>query len=767
MTKVYIADTTQSITVQDAVYTVEVANSAADTTVSTSGSGTSLINTSSGGTHVLNSVTGGANVTITDDNAGNLTIAATDTEDNLSNNSTSDLSEGTNQYFTDARVMTSLETVSGNIIPDGDNTRSLGSATKEWKEVFIGPGSLYIDGHKVLGSDDTDTINFTSDTGQTMDFFAGGTTGTAGAINMASRGNVTTFNDTTVNLGPSVGGATVRARGTLEAPDLHVGDLEFEGTLINQTASNQNLEVRTNGTGYVHLNVADVYIGSPITSAVKIDESSITTTAGNLTIGAFGTVDVAGHNTTAETASLIATAKTEANTYSDAAVAVLTSGASAAFDTLVEIKTLMDSGDATLNTAIGNLNHDTLSGFVANEHIDWTTDQGVTNIHAGNYTDTNTVYTDAEAISAIEGETTLDLSGTVTVDELTFTSGTYPWGETFNKIQADADRVLAFNASGSGYIFNAAPQTWFGDAAGAYFQSTSGSTSTLKPFGGQNLSIEGNSTPSGFLSVSLSGDLTADTTNTKTIVSNKQGLTIPGVSQWGGWSLLTGGDGIKSASSPNTGYPFVGISQTASSSQSQPQASYFINHMDYDISGGLGGGTGVQVSFAAQDESGKLIDIASNLCKIRENTVSGSAGSSTVATWDSEYTLTVVSNAGSGANSVGTNTLTTNVDFTEVSQELRVVNKPGNSGNTNLSGVYLTYDGAETGTPTAKIKLQNSGANTTAELITLEEDRISLGAVTKQYRASSDPTGEEGDTYFNTGTKKFRGYNGSAWVELG
>ena len=140
MTKVYIADTTNAITVQDAVYTVQIANSAADTTVTTSGSGTSLINTSTGGTHVLNSVTGGANVTITDDNAGNLTIAAT--EDNLTNNTTTDLSEGTNQYFTDARVMTSLETVSGNIIPDGDNTRSLGSATKEWKEVFIGPGSL-------------------------------------------------------------------------------------------------------------------------------------------------------------------------------------------------------------------------------------------------------------------------------------------------------------------------------------------------------------------------------------------------------------------------------------------------------------------------------------------------------------------------------------------------------------------------------------------------------------------------------------------------
>ena len=109
MTKVYVDDT---------VYTVQVASAASDTTITTSGSGISLINTSAGGIHTLNSVTAGANVTITDDDAGNLTIAAT--EDNLSNNTTSDLAEGTNQYFTDARVMTALETVSGDIIPDGN-----------------------------------------------------------------------------------------------------------------------------------------------------------------------------------------------------------------------------------------------------------------------------------------------------------------------------------------------------------------------------------------------------------------------------------------------------------------------------------------------------------------------------------------------------------------------------------------------------------------------------------------------------------------------
>jgi hypothetical protein len=48
----------------------------------------------------------------------------------------------------------------------------------------------------------------------------------------------------------------------------------------------------------------------------------------------------------------------------------------------------------SVNSATGavTLTHDGFSDFVSNEHLDWTADQGSTNIHAGNYTDTNTTY---------------------------------------------------------------------------------------------------------------------------------------------------------------------------------------------------------------------------------------------------------------------------------------------------------------------------------------------------------------------------------------
>ncbi len=44
--------------------------------------------------------------------------------------------------------------------------------------------------------------------------------------------------------------------------------------------------------------------------------------------------------------------------------------------------------DTNTTYTSSDFNHDSLSGFVANEHLDWTTDRGANNIHANNYTNT-------------------------------------------------------------------------------------------------------------------------------------------------------------------------------------------------------------------------------------------------------------------------------------------------------------------------------------------------------------------------------------------
>ena len=232
-----------------------------------------------------------------------------------------------------------------------------------------------------------------------------------------------------------------------------------------------------------------MYIG-PITGAVKIDEGSITTTAGNLTIGAFGTVDIAGHYTSAET---------------DSAIAALVDSAPAALDTLNELASALGD-DANFSTTVTNSigtkwtqdntkisNWDTAYGWGNHATPGYITGYTVTESdvtgHQAALTITQSQISDlqhqttATIIAAVEGESTLDLSGTVTIDELTFTNGTTAYGEVFNQLEADAGRVLTLKTSGAaGYIYSIAPSFWLGDgSSGAFFQSNSSAASTLKP----------------------------------------------------------------------------------------------------------------------------------------------------------------------------------------------------------------------------------------------------------------------------------------------
>ena len=106
----------------------------------------------------------------------------------------------------------------------------------------------------------------------------------------------------------------------------------------------------------------------------------------------------------------------------------LIGGASSAFDTLLEIENAMAT-DTELSSAISGLNHDTLSGFVANEHIDWTQASAGT-IDPSNYSNTgDTTYTAGTGLS-LSGttftNTSPDQTVTLTGAGATSISGTYP-----------------------------------------------------------------------------------------------------------------------------------------------------------------------------------------------------------------------------------------------------------------------------------------------------------------------------------------------------
>jgi len=132
---------------------------------------------------------GASNQVLATDGAGNLSLI-TPSSDNLSEGATNlfytdaratsnfntnlaaadtdDVAEGTNNlYYTEARVQSLLADYTGHIIPSEDVTYDLGSTTYRWRDVYVGPGSLYINNKQVL-TDDSDTITFKTDTDQDL-----------------------------------------------------------------------------------------------------------------------------------------------------------------------------------------------------------------------------------------------------------------------------------------------------------------------------------------------------------------------------------------------------------------------------------------------------------------------------------------------------------------------------------------------------------------------------------------------------------------------
>ena len=178
--------------------------------------------------------------------------------------------------------------ITGDLIPSTDDAIDLGSTTKRWRDLYLGPGSLFINNQKVL-EDDSGTIKISTDNGQNLNVQAGGT------ITMLSSGAVTTIQDTTVNLGPSVGGGAVALRGndmsgigTATATKFTAGTQEYTSGKIEQTASGNNIEIKTPTNGFIVANTGDFYVGNGDTSSdefIKIDENTITkVNGGTLTL---------------------------------------------------------------------------------------------------------------------------------------------------------------------------------------------------------------------------------------------------------------------------------------------------------------------------------------------------------------------------------------------------------------------------------------------------------------------------------------------------
>jgi hypothetical protein len=105
--------------------------------------------------------------------------------------------------------------LSGSILPATDNTYDLGSATYQWRDIYVSSGSLYIDGTKVLSSTNQE-LQITTDNGQSIKILEAGSDSIIlqsadGDIQLKTSGGGNLLFDPTTGL--------IDVRGTLQIQD--------------------------------------------------------------------------------------------------------------------------------------------------------------------------------------------------------------------------------------------------------------------------------------------------------------------------------------------------------------------------------------------------------------------------------------------------------------------------------------------------------------------------------------------------------------------
>ncbi|SVE46525.1 uncharacterized protein METZ01_LOCUS499379, partial [marine metagenome] len=159
---------------------------------------------------------------------------------------------------------------------------------------------------------------------------------------------------------------------------------------------------------------------------------------------------------------------------------------------------VISATDTNTTYVSSDFTHDDLTGYVPLEHIDWTTDQGATNIHAGNYTDTNTTYSNLSEFTndsgyitstgVLSSHTDVHTSAPSNGDVLKWDSGNSRWAPQADSVgSVTATSTTAFtNKSG-------AISQWTNDAGYLTSETDSQTLSltgtTLAITGGNNVDL--------------------------------------------------------------------------------------------------------------------------------------------------------------------------------------------------------------------------------------------------------------------------------------
>ena len=203
------------------------------------------------------------------------------------------------QTINGSKTFTDIINISNHIIPTGDNLYDLGSSTKTFRHIYVGPGSLYVNGKQVI-TDDSDTITISTTPDQNLSLK---TTGT-GDLELNAGGVIQVKKNMLIGDGQKITseGSTLGIGGSLTTDtSITSGTYISSGTTITATTS------ITAGTsfkiGSVDLNQTDLEKIDSITNgtasankALVVDNNKDINGIRNLNID--GNLTIAGTTTT-------------------------------------------------------------------------------------------------------------------------------------------------------------------------------------------------------------------------------------------------------------------------------------------------------------------------------------------------------------------------------------------------------------------------------------------------------------------------------------
>ena len=165
--------------------------------------------------------------------------------------------------------------MTGHIIPAANITYDLGSSTMMWRDIYVGPGSLFVNGKKVI-DDDSGTIQISTSEDQNLKVRTSGT----GVLQIVSSNGIAIDGELNTSSG-----------------DIQVGDhIDMNSNLLKEVAT------PVSGTDAANKNYVDSAAAGAMTSGANAISGTTLNTTGNATIG--GNLTVSGTTTTINTSQI-------------------------------------------------------------------------------------------------------------------------------------------------------------------------------------------------------------------------------------------------------------------------------------------------------------------------------------------------------------------------------------------------------------------------------------------------------------------------------